>query len=237
MAGAMLLSLGVDPGCRRSAGTLDKWEERDPLLKRALARKQVQDIDGAIDLCTKALERKPDLARAHLELGYLYDSARQDYVRAIYHYERYIELRPDAQKKKLIEDLIYQAKLSFAASLPVQPEGAVEEITILKREIDSLKSQLKAQRQKGASASEETEAAPAKGRAAKSSAPITPPTPAPPQPAVGSYVVQPGDTLSSIASSVYKDSSKWQVIYEANRGTLSSAESVRAGQTLIIPPP
>ena len=62
------------------------------------------------------------------------------------------------------------------------------------------------------------------------------PKPEPARPPVQTYVVQTHDTLSSIAGKVYNDTGKWKKIYEANRGVLPSSQSMRPGQTLIIPP-
>jgi LysM repeat protein len=232
VAAALVGSLA---GCFRGAASQDQWDERDPYLKRALAKKNLDDIDGAIDLLNKALERKPDLARAHLELGLLFDTHKQDYIRAVYHYERYLELRPAAQKKKLIEDLIRQARLSFAASLPDQPPGAVEQIAMLKREIEALKSQFAAQRGAGGAVGGKPATNPPAAVASASIPVLASPKPAPAQPAVQTYVVQARDTLSSIAAKLYNDPGKWKTIYDANRNTLSSPQSVRSGQTLIIP--
>lgn len=218
-------------GCSGGAASQDSRDERDPYLKRALVRKNMDDIDGAIGLLNKALVRKPDLARAHLELGLLYDTHKQDYIRAVYHYERYLELRPEAEKKKLIQDLIRQARLSFAASLPDQPPGAIEQIAMLKREINALKGQIASQQAGSGSAAE---AKPAEAVSTGASV-LMPPKPAPAQAAVQTYVVQSRDTLSSIAAKLYNDPGKWKTIYEANRNTLSSPQSVRPGQTLIIP--
>jgi nucleoid-associated protein YgaU len=166
----------------------------------------------------------------------LYDTRQQDYIRAIYHYERYLELRPDAEKKKLIEDLIRQARLSFAASLPDQPPGAVEQIAMLKREIDALKGRLTYRQGGGGTAAAAKPATnqPAAAARANASA-LMPPKLAPAQPAVQTYIVQTRDTLSSIAAKLYTDPGKWKTIYDANRKTLSSPQSVRPGQTLIIP--
>ena len=87
-----LLGGAVWPGCAPSGG--EAWEVRDRHLRRARAAKDAQDVDRAIDLCEKALARKPDLALAHRELGLMLDNYRQDYLRALYHYRRYLELRP-----------------------------------------------------------------------------------------------------------------------------------------------
>lgn len=225
--GLLILSVSlIMNGCSRSVETRDKLEERDPLLKRAQLLKGAQDSDGAIEMYNKALDRKPALARAHLELGLLYDQ-REDYIRAIYHYQRYLELRPQTEKRKLIEDLIRHARLSFAATLPDQPSGAIEEISMLKKEIESLKAQgaMKSRAPAGGSAPAPVAAKPA----------VPTPKPEPAQPQVQTYTVQVGDSLSSIAIKMYRDQSKWKLIYEANRGTLPSPESVKVGQTLIIP--
>ncbi|MBP7831295.1 MAG: LysM peptidoglycan-binding domain-containing protein [Kiritimatiellae bacterium] len=222
----LLLALAA-AGCSRSAGTLDQIEERDPLIRRARERKNQQDVDGAIELFNKAIERKPTLARAHLEVGYLYDSQKQDYVRALYHYQRYLELRPQTEKRPVVEDLIRHARVRFATTLPAQPSGAIEEIAMLRKEVEALRARLGA-------------AGPARPAAASTPAPAAAsapkaPEPAPAQPAVSTYVVQPGDNLSRIAEKMYGSSARWADIYEANRSALKSPESVRVGQTLIIP--
>lgn len=212
-------------GCGRNAQLLDRMEERDPLLKRARLLKSRQDIPGAIAAYHKALERKPNLARAHLEVGFLYDG-QQDYLRAIYHYQRYLELRPDADKKSMVEDMIRHAIMGFAASLPEQPSGAIAEIAMLRREVEALRARLA---ETATPRGTPTAAAPA-----EASKPA-PPQPEPARPPVTTYVVQPGDTLSRIAGKVYGDPAKWNLVYDANRNTLSSPESIKVGQTLIIP--
>ncbi len=50
---------------------------------------------------------------------------------------------------------------------------------------------------------------------------------------VTTYTVREGDTLSSIAASVWNDPSKWRVIADAN--DLDNPRMVRPGQSLIIP--
>ena len=60
--------------------------------------------------------------------------------------------------------------------------------------------------------------------------PLLPPTPG------AYYTVQPNDTLSSIAERAYGDASKWQVIYDANRGTIGSNPNIiQSGQRIYIP--
>ncbi|WP_432799412.1 LysM peptidoglycan-binding domain-containing protein [Poriferisphaera sp. WC338] len=49
------------------------------------------------------------------------------------------------------------------------------------------------------------------------------------------YKVQSGDNLTNIALSQLKDGSRWREIYELNKATLDSPDSVKVGQTLKLP--
>ena len=58
----------------------------------------------------------------------------------------------------------------------------------------------------------------------------------PPQAGATQYVVQPGDTLRSIALDQYGDAELWQTIYQANRSTIgANRDALVAGKTLQIP--
>jgi len=50
------------------------------------------------------------------------------------------------------------------------------------------------------------------------------------------YIVQGGDSLSKISQKFYGTGKYYNYIFEANRETLKSPQSVRSGQKLIIPP-
>jgi nucleoid-associated protein YgaU len=57
-----------------------------------------------------------------------------------------------------------------------------------------------------------------------------------PAEAVAEYVVQPGDTLRSIAQDHYGDASQWPRIYDANRDVIGSdPDALQAGTTLKLP--
>ena len=49
------------------------------------------------------------------------------------------------------------------------------------------------------------------------------------------YTVQSGDTLGKIAQELYKDSSRWNEIYEANKDQIADPNVIEAGQKLVIP--
>ncbi len=53
--------------------------------------------------------------------------------------------------------------------------------------------------------------------------------------AAESYTVQSGDNLKKIAKQIYGDSSKWEVIYEANRDSIKNPNLIYEGQVFTIP--
>ncbi len=239
----LLAVSGLFSACGGSPERLDRRDERDPLIIRGDARKRAGDISGAIELYQQALDRKPQLALAHLKLAVEYDESKQDYLRAIYHYSRYLELRPRAQKNELVEELIRMAHVSYLASLPNPPPGAIERIAMLERENDRLKRQveelgnrLRIASGRPATAERTDTASPTRPAPAVAS-PTARPQAAPARAEATTYRVQRGDTLSRIAANLYNDSSAWNKIYEANRDILPTPNSLREGQTLKIPPP
>jgi tetratricopeptide (TPR) repeat protein len=232
----MVSASGFFTGCSRSTEHMERREERDPLLIRGDARKRAGDIDDAIDLYQQALERKPQLALAHLKLGLEYDQSKRDYLRAIYHYSRYLEMRPRAQKNQLIEELRRVAHISYLASLPNPIPGAIEHIAMLERENERLRRQIEELSQQ----LQKTLATPSPppSRPAPTVDPAPSPAvgaPPPPPATTRTYRVERGDTLSRIAAKVYSDSGAWRVIYDANRDVLPTPESLREGQVLKIP--
>lgn len=224
-------------GCRETTTSLDERDERNPLMEQAKQRERANDIEGAMVLYQEALDDNPALAKAHLQIGLLADQHQEDFVRAIYHYRRYLELRPDAEKRVFIEELIRQAELSYAASLPDKPSSAIREVARLKEEVKSLETSLESSRQtirelRASIGGMRQASAPGSSAAAS-----TPPGAAASVPTASqtTYTVQSGDNLSRIAARVYNDRNQWRRIFEANRDSLRRPEDLRVGQVLVIP--
>ncbi len=240
LAGVALVAFS---GCGMSA-LRDKREDRDPMLRRARELRNAGNMEGAADAYQRALDRRPQLARAHLELALVYDRDLNDYVRAVYHYERYLELRPNAENRDMIEAVLAQARLSYATTLPEMPNGAVKEIDRLRRENAALREAVN--RSSGVAVPPPAPAPPISASAAPAAAtPVAASAPAPaPASAAPSavparattYVVKPGDTLARIAGKVYGDSKAWKQIYEANSALLRGGpQTLKVGQVLTIP--
>lgn len=230
MAVGCLGAACVFTGCSRSGSELSELD--DPLIRQAHARAQEGNKDMALALLNRALLRKPGLSRAHLDAALLYDQYKQDYVRAIYHYTRYLELRPQPDKRTMIEGLIRQARIAYAASLVDQEYTIDHRLRQLREENERLQNDLREVRANLAKLLLQ----------ARGVAPAVPPAPAavaaPVAPAAAerTYKVQPGDTLSTIAARMYQEPRQWPLIFEANRDVLPGPEKLVVGQTLRIPP-
>lgn len=238
---AMLAAAAVGGGCRRSAAWHDDHELRNPAFAAAESLREAGRAEAAVETLRDVVRRHPDLARAHLALALIADQPGGDLWEAVYHYRRYLELRPESEKRAMIEAQVAAARKSLAGGAGGGSDsGSGAEAESLRRENAQLKEQLEALRRqlrRYGETAPATEPPPAPA-ASPSLAPAPSPAPSPARPpAVSSYRVKAGDSLSGIASQVYGSADKWKRIYEANREVLRSPESVRAGQLLLIPPP
>ena len=258
---AMALIVGFSCGCERSSPITDAEAGRETNYQRARKFYEQNDFQAAAEFYKRALAVNPEFANAHLELGLLCDNKLSDPISAIYHYRRYLELRPDSEKKQLVSDFIERAKVSLAAKLPQSPVIDANDVTRLQNEKATLlqeNAQLRtqiAELEKAANATKSVMALPPTTDFAvpAASVPVTnaQPVSAPPTimaavpitPSVETtestrtrmHVVQKGDTLFSLALRYYGARSAWDRIYQANRSGLSNRDQLKVGQQLVIP--
>ncbi|MGE4489375.1 MAG: tetratricopeptide repeat protein, partial [Kiritimatiellales bacterium] len=90
--------------CDQTGAQRDAVDEQDPRVRSGLEQVHLQNWDKAIAQFEKALAKNPDLARPDLELALIYHQRKNDYIKAIYHYQRYLEKRPATEKRQLILD-------------------------------------------------------------------------------------------------------------------------------------
>lgn len=228
-------------GCDRAQNVS---ESTDPHLRKGTEQAQMKRWDNAVEQFQIALEKHPQFARPNLELALIYHQQMRDYVRAIYHYERYLEKRPDSEKAPLIKDWIRQAKISFMAEIGQNSRGINEEILRLTRENNLLRKQLDELRPAEPEPRPEPEPAPEPEEVTAPKPVVPAPTPVSetpipriqtPAPLPGTYTVLPGDTLSKIARAVYGDTGKWKEIYNANMDKMENENDLHPGQILTVP--
>src|SRR5947207_4406504 len=145
----LLLCLGWS-GCSPS-GTSSLEEEKNPNYLAGRSRRAASDYTGAVEAFEKALESNPRSAAAHLELGLIYyQNITTNWARAIYHFEKYLELRPKANNADLIRQNVDYCKLALAREVPYTPnndlvrkevERLARENTDLRQQVEQLKAQ------------------------------------------------------------------------------------------------
>lgn len=128
---------------------------------------------------------------------------------------------PAQQPVQVIQLAPAPVQVTPASRIP-PPESDVQ--AEISRQINALKVELEKSRL-------EMEAMKARAAAKPAQQPKPQPQPAAPH----SYVVKDGDTLESIAASVYGNSSRWPEIYRANSGSLGRGGEVKPGQVLTLP--
>ena len=220
--------------CNETAESSDAREERDPLVKTGQAYMEQELWDEAEQAFKEALDDDPMMARPHLDLALIYQQYNPNYVHAIYHYDRYLELRPQSEKAEFINEQKVKLQQAVANNIikeSPQVKQVLDELERLRKENASLRTQLAdvsatAKTTSAVSAEPSSPATTTQGEAESS------------QQATAShqiYHVVAGDTLTKIAAKFYGDSADWDVLYEANRDTLPSPGDLRVGQTLVIP--
>jgi len=230
-----LLALGLTSGCGRSGG-FALSEEDEPDFRKGESLLKENRMDEALLAFEKVVDARRDSPESHLELGRIFLDHVKDPVAAIYHFRKYLELRPNSDTAREVTQLIETGKKDFARTLPGDPFGmtgtqvdALDQLRSLRAENAQLKKDIAALR---------GQPAPARAASASSAQPAataanTPP--AQPMAAARSYTVQTGDTLSKISDSVYGTTARWQEIYDANRNQLKNPHDLKVGMTLVIP--
>ena len=217
------------------------------------------NVPEAMSAFLKVVEKRKDAPESHFELGRIYLDNMNDPIQAIYHFRKYIELKPNSPVSPMVRQMIDTAQKKFAASLPESPfENNVrrmeleellqkvqkENIELKQRldaaanAIDSLKATQRVSiaatptRQTQGRHTAQTAQTPSSTRDARQrqSAPIEVKRDTP-----ATYTVQPGDTLSNVSRKVYGTKNRWREIFNANRDRMATPESLKPGQVLRIP--
>ncbi len=140
----------VVAGCGR-VGYQDKREQKSKIMLKAYAMSNAGDYDSAIALFKKTVEAYPSLARPHLDVALLLQDYKHDYMRAIYHYNRYLEMRPASEKADMIGARIKQAERAFVTrhmskekTFGLSQPELVDSNRLLEKKNTSLKKKIKA---------------------------------------------------------------------------------------------
>ena len=98
-------------------------EEKEPHFVLGKGRVNAMDYQGAVEAFEQSLEANPHSAVAHFELGCLFDEKVPDPAAAVYHYEQYLKLCPNADNAEVIRQRIYRCKQQLAADVLPLPSA------------------------------------------------------------------------------------------------------------------
>jgi tetratricopeptide (TPR) repeat protein len=128
VGGACVVWLAVAlSGCTPS-GRSQLSEEKEPHFVQGKGLVNAMDFQGAIEAFGQSLEANPHSAAAHFELGWLFDEKASDPAAAIFHYQQYLKLNPNADNADVIKQRIYRCKQQLAADvLPLPSAPAAQQ--------------------------------------------------------------------------------------------------------------
>ncbi len=145
MLGVLLLAGCAENDRVKTAAEIDEpaYREGQALLKSGRRQEALNAFLRVID------KRGEDAPESHLEIGLLYAQHINDPLSAIYHFKKYLALRPNSPQAPLIRQRIDAATREFARTLPAQPlENQLQRVDLvaaldkLKQENEALKQEL-----------------------------------------------------------------------------------------------
>ncbi len=144
-----VLALGL-AGCGGSERLSSATEVDEPAYREGQALLKTGRKQEALNAFLKVIDQRgEDSAESHLEVGLLYLQHINDPLSAIYHFRKFLALRPNSPQAPLIKQRIAAATRDFARTLPAQPlENQLQRVDLvatldrLKQENDALKQEL-----------------------------------------------------------------------------------------------
>jgi LysM repeat protein len=237
-------------------------EEKEPHFVLGNSRFNEMDWNGAIEAFEESLEVNPHSAQAHYRLAQLFDTKEPDPAAAIYHYEQYLKLEPDANNHDVINQRIDSCKQQLATDvlqLPSAPavqkqlDSLVDQNRQLQAQVDKLNAQLKDWNAYYANQQAALKSSPQNNSVASS--PLTSPTPddistqpAQPQPSLQNNSVAPKPVPAksqksrthiiasgeTLAGIARKQGVSLSALEAANPGL--NPKKLHVGQTVNLPP-
>jgi LysM repeat protein len=238
---SFLLCLGLT-GCLSGENQLD--EQKEPHFLTGKKKVNSMDYKGAVEAFEKALEVNPRSASAHFELALLFEQKENDYAAAIYHYERFLRLRPQSGYAKTVDEHINTCKQEMAKTVSIGPvsqamQRDLERLRTLETENAELKrklayyenhSQAAANAVASPSTSNYSSVTPQVSRGTSVQSNLTSTARQPATTTLKTHSVKAGETPTAIAK---KYGVAVTVLMAVNPGV--DAKRLRIGQTLNIP--
>lgn len=136
-----ILLLGLS-ACQPIDKNLEAEDSSNPHFKNAESYMAEKDYPKAAEEYEAALQANPKVAMAHYELGSIYGDKLGDQISAMYHYSKFLELRPTSDKREAVQAMLQNAEFTLATQLPNSPVANAEAFARLQSENANLRKQL-----------------------------------------------------------------------------------------------
>jgi len=151
---AVALGVLLLAGCSRNEDYPYATETDEPAYQRGKSlEKQGREQEALSEFLKVIAKRGEDAPESQLEAALLYEQHVKDPIAAIYHYRKYLELRPNSPQADLVRQRIGACMRDFARTLPGQPLGVglsppdlTDVVARLQKENDDLRAELAAAR-------------------------------------------------------------------------------------------
>ncbi len=231
--------ISIVAGCRPGSYGEQSRTRARALAEEARSHQLGGHADKALGSYLNAINADPGYARAHFDYAVLLQDDFSDYVGAIYHYRRYLDLKPDTEKREMIKERIRVASQSLIGKLSGRANGDGEDMNDvmreygqlrkdnerLRNEIEALQARLKRLAENEFDVSEADRSMGDSSSIAGDGS----------VPGDRLYRVQAGDNLTRIAIKMYGDPDESDRIFKANRDRLDDPDDLKAGQVIVIP--
>ena len=232
----ILLSVLIS-SCGQSGPIVEEVD--DSAFQRGRSFLKVGKDEEALDEFLSVTRRTINCPKSHLEVGRLFLTlkSRKDPISAIYHFRRFLLLENESREAPKVRQLIVTAEHEIIRELPGEPYSDLLDSLSLKKENDRLTREIADLRASQGLPLNSRQISTTKTENATPRLPIV----LPPKPEISptvrarTYTVQQGDSLYAISRKLYGDSSHIDRIFQANRKSLPSKDSLKLGQVLIIP--
>ena len=138
---SVLLVLGM-AACQPIDKNLEAEDSRNPHFKKAESFIEAKNYVEAVREYEAAIQANPNVATAHYELGRIYGEKLGDEISSMYHYSKFLELRPTSEKREAVQALLDNEKFVLATKLPNSPVANAEAFAKLQSENANLKKEL-----------------------------------------------------------------------------------------------
>jgi nucleoid-associated protein YgaU len=208
-------------GCQRM---IDKGSAAS--IEQAEKKVSAGDYAAAVNLYEAALDGTARTAEVHYRLALLFADKLKSPLDALHHFDRYVALAPTGahvkEAKGFREEAVQKLLNEWTGGSPFTQQDAVK---LKNQNLELMKQLADCRAAKAAALASQIPPGGKKGEQVQKPIPS----------GARTHVVEPHETLASIAQKYYKSKARWKEIQDANFYPMEGTATLKPGMTLVIP--